>query len=350
MNKFLIICLTLIFTLSMLNGFAQATNFTSEQAVCPLCGNKVKINSLMSTNSFGGHDRDFLSYASGDQPLIILPITCDKCYYSGYDRDFETVESLILVKLKDEILTKKNIVAPVSILYDLKASPSPAVSPIPAFIKYDLIAQTYKIMGKETSEIFSQYLNAAWALRLERELCFDLRSIEAQNAVVWMRKNIDLTSIDTTENNNAAAELATGLLLLKRSAGLAGDDLLNCSLGALFLLRTHGENKEAEKALENLRTVLKPELFNSLEKKVKESIALERKYLGLALEALKSDIAAGKIKGDFQLAQIYYLAGELSRRCLDFNEAKLYYKKASSLNKLNPPIDRYAKEQLELCK
>ncbi len=350
MNKFLIICLASIFTITIFNLPAQATNFNSEQAVCPVCGNKVKVNTLMSTNSFGGHDRDFLSYASGDQPLIILPVTCDKCFYSGYSKDFETVEASILTKLKDEILTKKSIEPPENILYDIKTAPSPAALPMPAFIKYDLIARTYKIMGKETSEIFSQYLNAAWALRLERELCFDLRSIEAQNALEWMRKNIDLTSIDTTENNNAAAELETGRLLLKRSAGLAGDDLLNCSLGALFLLRTHGENREAEKALENLRAVLKPAVFNTLEKKVKESISLERKYLSMALEALKSDIAAGKIKGDFQLAQMYYLAGELSRRCLNFDEAKLYYQKASSLNKLSPPIDRYAKEQPELCK
>jgi hypothetical protein len=349
MKKITTIFLAVIFTLTLFYGFSAATNFTPEQAECPLCGNKVKINSLMSTNSFGGHDRDFLSYASGDQPLLILPAACDKCYYSGYSKDFETVEAEVLAKLKDEILTKKNISPPSGILYELKAATAPASASMPAFIKYDLIAQTYKIAGKETSEIFSQYLNAAWALRLAHELCFDLRSPEAQNAVVWMRKNIDLTSIDTTENNNAASELATGRLLLKRSAGLAGDDLLNCSFVALFFLRSHGENREAEKALENLRHVLNPALFDTLEKKVKESIALERKYLRLALEALESDLAAGKITGDFQLAQMYYLAGELCRRCLDFGAAKKYYQKADSLQKLTAPIDRYAKEQQELC-
>ncbi len=341
--------MSLIFALTFFQDFALATNFTTQQAACPLCGNKVKVNTLISTNSFGGHDTDLLPYASGNQPLLILPAFCDKCYYCGYCADFATVETEVLAKLKNEIITKKSISPPESIFYDAAAASSPAASPAPAFIKYDLMAQTYKIAGRETSEVFSQYLNAAWALRLERELCFDLMSPQAQNAVEWMNKNIDLTSIDTTENNNAAVELATGRLLLKRAAGLTGDDLMNCSLGALFLLRSHGENREAEKALEFLRAVLNPDSFNTLEKKVKESIALERKYLRLALESLESDLAAGKITGDFQLARVYYLAGELSRRCLDFSAAKKYYQKADSLKKLTPPLDRYVIKQQELC-
>ncbi len=339
----------LIFIFSLaLSSAVFATNFSTQDLQCPVCGNKTSAKSLMSTNSFGGHDRDFLSYATGDQPVLILPVSCEKCYYSGFESDFGTIETKTLSKLKDEILNKKGIKPPETILYDMKSTV--AVKTIPAFIKYDMIAQTYKLLNKSTSEIFAQYIGAAWAVRLERELYFDMMGSEAQRTMEWMRKNIDMASIDTSENNNAAAELATGRLLMKRAQGLSGEDLLYCSLGALFFLRSHGENREAEKVLELVRPSLNGERYELMEKKIRESIALERKYMRMAADALEADLAAGAIKGDSQLTQMYYMAGELNRRCLDFEKAKKYFEEAIKIGKLNPPIDKYVKEQLELCK
>ncbi len=348
MRIFTIALLIFIFSFS-LSSAVFATNFSSQDMQCPVCGTKVQAKSLMSTNSFGGHDRDFLSYATGDQPVLILPVSCVKCYYSGFESDFGTIEAKTLSKLKDEILNKKGINPPETILYDMK-SDTAAVKAIPAFIKYDMIAQTYKLLDKGTSEIFAQYISAAWAVRLERELYFDMMGSEAQRTMEWMRKNIDMSSIDTSENNNAAAELATGRLLMQRAQGLAGEDLLYCSLGALFLLRSHGENREAEKVLELVRPSLSGERYELMEKKIRESIALERKYQRMAADFLEADLVSGAIKGESQQAQMYYMAGELNRRCLDFEKARKHFEEAIKLGKLTPPIDKYVKEQLELCK
>ncbi|HOD43052.1 MAG TPA: DUF2225 domain-containing protein, partial [Candidatus Wallbacteria bacterium] len=103
----------LIFIFSLaLSSAVFATNFSTQDLQCPVCGNKTSAKSLMSTNSFGGHDRDFLSYATGDQPVLILPVSCEKCYYSGFESDFGTIETKTLSKLKDEILNKKGIKPP----------------------------------------------------------------------------------------------------------------------------------------------------------------------------------------------------------------------------------------------
>ncbi|HBC75578.1 MAG TPA: hypothetical protein DC017_12150 [Candidatus Wallbacteria bacterium] len=348
MKNIVIILLVLVFTM-VWTADAYATNYVSEDLQCPVCGNKLKGKVLMSTNSFGGQDRDFLSYATGNNPVLIVPVTCEKCYYSGYSSDFGTLEAGLVSKLKEEILTKKTLKPMENGLYDFAADTS-AVRSVPAFIKYDLIAKTYKLRGRETSEVFTQYINASWAVRLENEYYFDLRSVEAQKTFEWLRKNVDMASMDTSENNNAAMELAAGRMLAKKAEALEGEDRLYCSLGALFLLRSHGENKEAEKVLEILKPTLDEARYVALDKKVRESIVLERKFQRLAADALENDMAAGKIKGDIHMAQMSYLAGELNRRCLDFEKAKKFYEKAIELKQLQAPLDRYAKEQLELCR
>ncbi len=338
-----------IIIILLIANIAGATSFCTDEKKCPVCLNKIKVKTLLATNSFGGHDRDFFQYAVGNQPLIIIPCVCPVCLYSGYSSDFETIETNLISKLKESILERKLLKIPQTDFY-VPSSNEIIIETMPAFIKYDLIAQCYKIIGKDTSEVFGQYLSAAWAVRLERELYFDLKSPQAANAMNWIQKNIDMTSIDTVENNNAASELNLGRCLLKRAPLLAGDDLLNCSLGALFFLRSHGENAEAEKALGYLKKVMKPEIYESLEKKVTASIECEKKYLSLALYALESDMNAGKINGDVQIARMHYLAGELCRRCLKIEKARQYFKKALNSGRLTAPFDSYASQQLELCK
>lgn len=347
MKKAIIVIIAFAFLAAAARG-AFATTFSTEELRCPICGYEFKARSLMSTNSFGGHDRDFLSYATGKNPVLVVPLTCAKCYYSGYSHDFGTMEAAIASKLKKEIVDKKALKPLQSGLYDSTADT--AAAGLPAFVKYDLIAQTYALRNKETSEIFTQYISASWAVRLDSELYFDLRGAEAQKTFEWLQKNVDMASVDTSENNNAASELAAGRMLLKKAAALEGDDRFYCSLGALFFLRCHGENAEAEKALEILKTALDEARYAPLEKKVRESIALERKFQRMAADALEGDLAAGVIKGAAHQAQMYYLAGELNRRCLDFEKARRFFEKAVAIKEAQDPVARYAREQLELCR
>ena len=44
---------------------AWATTERTEEAICPVSGTKMKVRVLISSNSFGGQDRDFCTHASG---------------------------------------------------------------------------------------------------------------------------------------------------------------------------------------------------------------------------------------------------------------------------------------------
>jgi len=43
----------------------------------------------MSTNNFGGQDRDFCQRAVGTQPVLIVAHACPQCLFPGYSDDFE---------------------------------------------------------------------------------------------------------------------------------------------------------------------------------------------------------------------------------------------------------------------
>src|SRR5437870_2489069 len=55
---------------------------------CPVCETKFRSQSVVSTNSFGGKRTDFHERAAGTQPLPYLIHTCNRCGFSGADRDF----------------------------------------------------------------------------------------------------------------------------------------------------------------------------------------------------------------------------------------------------------------------
>ena len=55
---------------------------------CPICETRFRSQSVVSTNSFGGKRTDFHERAAGTQPLPYLIHTCNRCGYSGADRDF----------------------------------------------------------------------------------------------------------------------------------------------------------------------------------------------------------------------------------------------------------------------
>ena len=55
---------------------------------CPICETRFRSQTVVSTNSFGGKRTDFHERAAGTQPLPYLIHTCNRCGYSGADRDF----------------------------------------------------------------------------------------------------------------------------------------------------------------------------------------------------------------------------------------------------------------------
>ena len=55
---------------------------------CPVCETRFRSQAVVSTNSFGGKRTDFNERAAGTQPLPYLVHTCNRCGYTGAERDF----------------------------------------------------------------------------------------------------------------------------------------------------------------------------------------------------------------------------------------------------------------------
>ena len=95
-----------------------------------------------------------------------------------------------------------------------------------------------------------------------------------------------------------------------------------------FLWRKHGELKEAEQALQ-LLDPLKGEnsVVDDAVLRMKESLSLERDYLGRARESWKR-AHEGTVLDKKDRAPAAYLVGEFSRRLGDFPEAAVWLQKA----------------------
>ena len=55
---------------------------------CPICETRFRSQTVISTNSFGGKRTDFHERAAGTQPLPYLIHMCNRCGYTGSERDF----------------------------------------------------------------------------------------------------------------------------------------------------------------------------------------------------------------------------------------------------------------------
>src|SRR5215470_6197174 len=84
------------------DGEAPMTTLQQVELQCPICDTRFRSQSVVSTNSFGGKRTDFHERAAGTQPLPYLIHTCNRCGYSGADRDF-TDEAEVSPVLKERV-------------------------------------------------------------------------------------------------------------------------------------------------------------------------------------------------------------------------------------------------------
>jgi len=155
--------------LTALSMDAYASTKLESKLICPVCESQTVFVQIVNPDSLGGQDKDLLVHATGDNPILYQPVTCKKCLYSGYEPDFNTVSSKDKTVIPDKIKTKILNEKALKLFRELKKDES-----MPAWIKYDLIAQTYRILGKDKKAIAEQYLRASWALRLDDDSCRNL--------------------------------------------------------------------------------------------------------------------------------------------------------------------------------
>ena len=84
------------------SGEAPMTTLQQVELQCPICETRFRSQTVVSTNSFGGKRTDFHERAAGTQPLPYLIHTCNRCGYSGADRDF-TEEADVSPVLKERV-------------------------------------------------------------------------------------------------------------------------------------------------------------------------------------------------------------------------------------------------------
>lgn len=318
--------LLLVLAWSLVPAPAPATTTNRVEVTCPVCTASFTAPQLMSTNSFGGQDTDFMVRARGAQPLLLAPVTCVTCGYSGYLDGFDRAgpppspaSPPADDALKAAIRQEKRLQLPV---------PLPATDTfqaLPPWARYDLIAQVYRLQNREERAIARQWQNAAWAIRLDQEFFLHDLSADQRGA---MEKALNAAfaargahGAEAFGGNQAMFEVDVADALLA-----SGPTDLGTALGVFFLLRMHGENTAARTALDRLKPLLTPEQATVWETRFATDLEHERIYQARAAEGLaKAAEAAGH---PAEKAAIRYHAGELYRRLEQWDKARALFDQA----------------------
>ena len=125
---------------------------------CPICDTRFKSQQVTSTNSFGGKRTDFHERAAGTQPLPYLIHMCNRCGYSGAERDF-TDEADVTPVLKEHVWSE--------------LAPALTAVAISGSEKYEAAAKVAEWQALESRHVADLLLRAAWC-------CVDESDTEAE--------------------------------------------------------------------------------------------------------------------------------------------------------------------------
>ena len=124
---------------------------------CPSCSHEFPSQTVVTTNWFGGKRTDFHERAAGAQPWAYQVHMCDRCGYSGAERDFTDqidISPLVRERVWSELSPNANNVASGS-------------------EKYEAAAKVAEWQGADPRYIGDLWLRAAWC-------CVDEGDVEAE--------------------------------------------------------------------------------------------------------------------------------------------------------------------------
>jgi uncharacterized protein len=136
-------------------------NMTTLQQIelrCPICDTRFKSQQVISTNSFGGKRTDFHERAAGTQPLPFLIHMCNRCGYSGAERDF-TEEADVTAGLREHVWNE--------------LAPQISTGSVLGSEKYEAAAKVAEWQGLDARHVADLLLRAAWC-------CVDEADSEAE--------------------------------------------------------------------------------------------------------------------------------------------------------------------------
>ena len=292
---------------------------------CPVDRTEVSVTVLMSSNALLGHDRDLCPHAS-DSPSEEIANSvsgCSTCGFAGTPGEFQA-----------EI--------PESIAAKVKSSLKVATTP---WERYANRAQIQEWAKAPEASIGESWLRAAWSVRLEERASGDPAIADATKRLLagapagTQSKPAGAQSGDDVIAGDPILDPARALDLAEASATGADRAAGFYAAGALF--RARGELAQAES---RYVTALAAAAGTPLESSIKgvvdrdrESIALEKSYLGRALAHFKLALAAKSTLAE-RKPLLAFLAAECARRTGTNEEAAKLYRQAQSAN--NPDAQR----------
>jgi hypothetical protein len=134
------------------------TTLQQIELTCPVCETRFRSQAVVSTNSFGGKRTDFHERAAGTQPLPYLVHMCNRCGYTGAERDF-TEEADVSPMLREQVWSE--------------LAPQLAKPAVLGSEKYEAAAKVAEWQGLEPRHVADLLLRAAWC-------CVDEGDIEAE--------------------------------------------------------------------------------------------------------------------------------------------------------------------------
>jgi len=338
MRKLLVIRTALVLSCALAFTANGSVAATPQPFQCPVCGEKFEAEVSDARSATAGQDRDLMPRTWGEQPLLYEVVTCPHCLYSGYAKDFaEDVK--IPAAIVQAIKANKALKRPAALADDVPADQ------LPAWARYDLLAQTLALKGKEGLDHALALLAASWCIRQAWYLPLEFSDAQMQEFADWEQKTVDRDKLRESANP-AFEEIKLARSLAKRTGKASAKERLHPGLLAVYLLRTHGENEPAFAVLQLLKDSLNPAQYKQLGRSLEDSVELERHYQESALAALESLLKAKPDPG--QRATIEYLCGELHRRLGNPDKAKRHFRAVRKNKAADERLTRWAKEQEEL--
>jgi uncharacterized protein len=142
------------------------TTLQQIELCCPVCAGRFRSQAVVATNAFGGKRTDFHERAAGTQPLAYLVHMCNRCGYSGAEREFtEDVDLSAAVKARvwNELAPEFGCLSR-GVGHRTVATGS---------VKYEVVAKVQTWQGGDPRAIGECYLRAAWC-------CVDEGDTEAE--------------------------------------------------------------------------------------------------------------------------------------------------------------------------
>lgn len=277
---------------------------------CPLCTMRFSASVVLKAPERLGQDSDFLPRYQGEQVILIAPVTCTNCYFSGDPESFDAELSQEQKEKLGQGIQPRVFIAPGEVS-----------DHIPTPLRYELRAQTYqKLWETHFFLIAQQYLLASWAVRLTVNPLNGLEKKEKKEIANWLQKNrvIEIKDLGRQELN-LAQEWRKKIDTISRP-----EEQWACIGALVVLFRKYGENTQVEALFPRGSSFLEKKVFEEWKQQIEISIEEEQFYQQLALEWFEK----GFHQDPHTDINLFYLAGELSRRLGRWEIARGYYEKA----------------------